>query len=660
MPHREPRRASPRLRAVRAAALALLGLAAAAPGAAAPRAVHVPATLDAPFLSRLLAEQVFTEADGSARVETADRCSELVLSSPALDFVEGRVRVVAQARAGLGLGLGGACWLLLGWEGEVEVHEEPVLDAALPGVRFRVADSQLRPRAGGWLRGAGLWDWIKPAVHPRLETLVVDLGPPLAELRASLPLFFAGADEAALHRLVDSIAIESVGVEPGALVLRLRLEVPEAAPPAAVAGAEPPLSDEEIAAFEAATRDWDAFLTFVVKQAGEDTLVPELRSALLEVLLDARHELVEALAAPPPRGADPVRALFLATWDRLVPVLRDVDSGLPTESALRYLAFVAAGDVLAALDEAGAAFGLEISNDGLRRLARTLAPSRPEDPLAFGSQVDPELRRLFGFDAPLPPPRPAPPGEPAASEPEPAPVPEPPPEPEPPLPTSSLPRWLGGIGRLLAGLVAAPAHAAAPDRREALGERLRGWAPTAADVGEYLPLARELLDLGAAQARAAGRVPEARADLYRDLVLAAAWQESCWRQWVRSGGRVVPLRSRAGAVGLMQVTERVWRGFYDAEGLRGDVAYNVRAGSEILAHYLVDIALAKAGRGTPPRDDELARSTYAMYNGGPSHRERWKQPGTRASLRAIDTAFYLKFRTVRDGDDLAVARCYAG
>jgi hypothetical protein len=654
-----------RRRFARAAALALTLLAATAPDPASgvARLVRVPVTLDVAFLGRLLAEQVFREADGTARVEAADRCSELVLSEPRLDLLAGSVHIVARAQAQLGLGLGGGCWMLLGWEGDVEVHEEPVLDAALPGVRFRVVDSSLHPHEGGWLGGTGLWEWIKPAVHPRLEALLVDLGPPLAELRTALPPFFGRAEEAALRRLVDSIAIESVRAEPEGLVLGLRLEAPETAPSEAAAGPEAPLTPEELAAFEAATRDWDAFLTFVVKQAGEDALEPGLRSALLEVLLDARHELVDALAAPPSRGEDPVRALFLASWNRLAPLLRDVDSGLPSESALRYLAFVAAGDFLAALDAAGPAFGLEISSDGLRRLARTLAPTRPGDPLQFGSEVDPELRELFGFDAPLPPPQPAAPeGEEENDDEEgedPEGGPEPSSAPGTTPPEARLRRWLRGTGRLLASLVAAPAHAAGPDAHEALAQRLRRWAPTLADAHEYLPLARDLLDLSAREVRASSGLPEAREDLYRDLVLATAWQESCWRQYVRSGGRLVPLRSRAGAVGLMQVTERVWRGFYDVEGLRWDVGYNVRAGAEILAHYLGDFALRRAGHGTPPRDDELARSSYAMYNGGPSHRDRWRKPTTSASLRAIDTAFYVKFRAIRDGDDLGVARCYA-
>jgi soluble lytic murein transglycosylase-like protein len=128
---------------------------------------------------------------------------------------------------------------------------------------------------------------------------------------------------------------------------------------------------------------------------------------------------------------------------------------------------------------------------------------------------------------------------------------------------------------------------------------------------------------------------------------------------VRRGTQLVTLRSPAGAVGIMQVSERVWRGFYDSSGLRTDVAYNARAGGEILLHYLKDFAIAR-GEDRPGGAQALARSTYAMYNGGPGHMRRWREPGTPASLRAIDAAFLEKYKALRAGDETAIARCYTG
>ena len=108
----------------------------------------------------------------------------------------------------------------------------------------------------------------------------------------------------------------------------------------------------------------------------------------------------------------------------------------------------------------------------------------------------------------------------------------------------------------------------------------------------------------------------------------------------------------------MQVSKHVWRGFYDVEGLAGDIAYNARAGAEIARHYLLDYALPAGEQRHDGGADNLARATYAAYNGGPRQLARYRTSGTPARLRAIDEAFHDKYRAVKEGDDLAVASCY--
>jgi hypothetical protein len=108
----------------------------------------------------------------------------------------------------------------------------------------------------------------------------------------------------------------------------------------------------------------------------------------------------------------------------------------------------------------------------------------------------------------------------------------------------------------------------------------------------------------------------------------------------------------------MQVNERVWRGAYDRRGLVGDMAYNARAGSEILMHYLRDYAIAKGEHRKPGGLANLPRATYAVYNGGPGHLSRYRVRGTRRSLAAIDAGFSEKFQAVQRGRELDVARCW--
>jgi hypothetical protein len=401
---------------------------------------------------------------------------------------------------------------------------------------------------------------------------------------------------------------------------------------------EPELTPAELERWRAAWQRWDAFLTFVVKRFATDAGAGALQRRVLDVLLDARHDLLEALAPSRPGAPDPVPALFVRTWERLAPVLREEARGLPGETALRYTAFVAAGDAFAALQSLGPETGLEISADGLRRLARMVAPETALDPVAYTIAVDPELRTLLGLGPPLPGPQLLPDveidveddGGSAAS--------------------AALLRLLS---RLLEGLVPAARAAIPPDDLA----RLNGWAPTRADRDVYLPLVGELLVQVSREALARGDLDGRLRDLHRHVVLATAWQESCWRHFVRRQGRLVPLRSSVGAVGLMQVSPHVWRGVYDRRGLAADVAYNGRAGSEILLHYLGH-ALESGEDRLPGGTDNLARATYAAYNGGPRHLTRYRASKPSPALARIDGLFWRKYEAVRNDREMEVAGCF--
>ena len=376
--------------------------------------------------------------------------------------------------------------------------------------------------------------------------------------------------------------------------------------------------------WEDAWQRWDAFLTFVVKQLGTEAQAIDLRQALADVLIDARFDLLQALAPTDRSVTDPTRALFLQTWERLAPVVRVAAAGVPAGDALRYLSFIAAGDALAALDEAGPDLGVEISADGLRRLARIVAPLSIEDPLLYTTEVDPQLRQLMGFGPPLPPPDLA----------------------EIPPDEASWRRWW--VRAAFAAQEAPPAS------------QLERWLASRDGIDAYLAAVRAVLDEVTVQTLGGGALAAQHHDLYRRLVLATAWQESCWRQFVRAKGGVKYLTSPVGSIGIMQVNERVWRGLYDVRGLRWDIRYNGRAGSEILLHYLADYAIAKKEDARPGGADNLAWATYAVYNGGPRHLTRYRNPATKKGLKRIDELFAQKYRAVTAGKESDVKQCLVG
>ncbi len=589
------------------------------------REVDFSLRFDEELIRHYLLTEVYTDAGGTVRAwDDGMNCNFLTLADPEVDIRSGVIQVMSAATARVGTTLGKRCLVLLDWTGFVEVLEEPVLGEQPGVVEFRVVDFNVHARNGAHVRGAGtLWGWLKSYVHPRLERLQLDVNPALGDIKGMVPVVFP-ADEVLVQRILNSVSLSRSKAHAGHIELGLRLDVPEQlfTEPARV-DAEPALNGEELQHWTQAAHEWDAFITLVIKHAGMTAESRERRAELLGLLLEARRDVLAILASPPTNGADPLRVLLADTWSRLAPVLRAKSGTLPPESALRWLGFIAAIDALRAIDELGVQLGFTVSADALRHLARIAIPEAPADALDYNNTVDPVLRRVLGFGAPL-------------------------------SPSRAKPNSGVDIGFFFKEAQAVELS------YEALVDELTGWIPTLDTLQEYLPLVGNLLfQVTQAVLHAEALAPEYRGT-FKPLVLATAWQESCWRQFVERQGKYVPISSGSGSIGIMQINQNVWRGFYDIWGLGWDVGYNARAGAEILRHYLMDYAIAQGEHTVTGAIDNLARATYAMYNGGPSQMTRYRAADTADALQAIDAAFWEKYQAMKrmPNNVLQVASCY--
>ena len=120
----------------------------------------------------------------------------------------------------------------------------------------------------------------------------------------------------------------------------------------------------------------------------------------------------------------------------------------------------------------------------------------------------------------------------------------------------------------------------------------------------------------------------------------------------------VPVQSGTGDVGMMQINPKVWRGFYDLQGLRWDIVYNARAGADILQHHLVNYAIEKDEHRVTGSVDDLARATYAAYNGGPRQYDRYRRTNAPAHAKKIDELFRDKYQAIKREGEMAVVACY--
>ena len=594
---------------------ALLG-ALAAPAAALAVEVQFPLTIEYPVLRAALRKHLGEETGGAIELwRTPDGCGTFVVKDPVLEpaDADGRLRVTGPAVATAGLPLLGWCFASMTWNGHAEILARPELghdwQLRLRDIDFRLYNAERKPANVA----TRLWTVVRDWSAAEMETFSFDLGPPVEEVRTIVRSLSAPAG--GLAAALETMRPRELAVEPDAIRLRVALDVPPArpAPPAP----ERALTAAEIAHWEAALDRWDGFLSFLVKDLAGSGTDPEVRTELLDLLLTARREVVSVLARGPEPGIDPVPPLFLGFWERLRGIVRRVaGKGGDDARALRYVVFLAAGDALTAIEAAAPAAGLDFSADGLRRLARSLAPSYGGDPVEFSDAADPRLQELFRLRDPDGPPRRLRRKPPAG-------------------PRSWLEPWLGPR----------VAHAEEVDEWRELNERLDRWVPTSSELVYYREIVDRLLGLAAERSFDEEGLGTRYEGLFENLVKAVAWQESCWRQFVRGRTGIVPIQSSTGDVGMMQINVRVWRGFFNPVKLRWSAGYNAGAGTEILWQLLGRYGV-REGR---VRLDNAARSSYSAYHGGPRRYQRYRTPDAPPQMQLIDQAFWNKYQALSSG-----------
>lgn len=574
----------------------------------------VPLHLSPPMLQTLLALDLGMDADGVVNLRQ-DGCNWARLSDMQLETEQGRLQASFATRARLGTEAFGRCIGTGEWHGRILVDLEPEIADAGLAVAFRPRRTELRrPDGTDSLLTRTASFLVDSLVVPRLGELRIDLRRSLDSLDRLLADLSAGVDQ---ESLVDRARLAEVHVGDDALEAALALRVRP--PPDSIA--EPPLDEQELAEWQRLEDELDGFLTFVVLYFVSFVDQPAMQRDLFAVLLDSRYAIAEALVSErDPAERDPVRNLFVDSWDRLRPHLLDMEeAGLLPDDELRIAAFIAGSDAIRALDALGPEYGFEITRDGLRRLARLLlADEAPARFTPLPLEVDPRLRRLF------PPLRDAPSADESA--------------------------WRWPRINLLRTATAADGSVA---------EALQGRVAQLSELDEYLSLVSALLD-GEAQRRKGGgsRIPPVFRHMIDPMIRATAWKESCWRQYTGSPDNPRVMTSSVGALGMMQIHARVWRGLYDVDRLANDVAYNVSAGADILDYYFVDYALRREEHLQPGGMTNLVRATYAAYNGGPGHLGRYRREETAASLRAIDRDFWQHYQVMRRDRWPDVASCY--
>jgi len=330
----------------------------------------IPVQLDYGLIKKALITQLYKGAGNTAELwNDKQGCSYLKLSDPEVSGQKGEIKLVNNLQARFGTSLGGQCATLFEWGGVLETLQKPTINSAQSVLSLPLTKVIATDRQGRTVSNTKIQELINRFVEPKLSAVKIDLNESRTDIEKTVTKFLPKENVAEVKGLLNTLKFSSADANDAGVAIKLAFDAPAKTVTKQPAAA---LTESEQKQWQASWQEWDQFLSKAIQQASDDAKSPELRDALMEPLLESRSAFQAGLKEHNVNGDDPVRTFFTQTWQRLAPQLKTLAKELPEIQGLRYMTFIAATDVIYELENIGAPLGLDISSNGLRRLARIL------------------------------------------------------------------------------------------------------------------------------------------------------------------------------------------------------------------------------------------------------------------------------------------------
>lgn len=333
-------------------------------------AYKLPIQLDYGLIKQAVVSQLFKGESKAVEVwHDKHNCSSLKLANPRISGEKGYLKLLNDVQAQIGTHLAGRCLTFLNWEGALESLQKPTISADGTVLSIPVSQVTAFDRQGRQVTVDKLQDLLTKVVQPKLADVKLDLNKSRPDIERALNDVVPKEHAPEVKKTVETLKFSQAEANDHGVKVELAFEAP-----AAKSAPKPsaPFTEAEQKQWQDVWREWDGFLSRTVEKASKDAKSEELRDALTETLLESRSAFKSAMTAQKPESADPVRAFFANTWERLGPQMRTLAKQMSEVESLRYLTFIAATDIIYQLDNIGAPFGLAVSSDGLRKIVRLL------------------------------------------------------------------------------------------------------------------------------------------------------------------------------------------------------------------------------------------------------------------------------------------------
>lgn len=626
--------------------------------------ITFPMQLDYPFIKTLVIHSAFTDLGQTMVIsDPANDCQRISLSNPSFAGENNLLRVEVAVHLKGGALMGGNCLFPMEWDGYLLVHMKPSINpdnwqVSLNPVKSVLLDRNHRPDTS--LVGS-LWNLFKAPVMARMGNICIEVNESIAQVKPFLLSAVPETEHSRVNAMLESLRPGEIIAEAEVLKIQVLMDV-ETMSAASMPPVPAALTPDEIDVFIEICETWDSFLVQTLMSLTDMPLTVEERKTLLAVLLDTRYRFVAELESDAPASSgDFVREQFVDAWERLSPILKkhlakDMSNHMPEQfssNSWGFLSFFAASDALAALDKLGPVFNIEISENGFIRLARMLSENKTQT-LQYSQLLDPDLRKLLGMEPSLEIIDPALNEDLLEQEDT---------KTQPETGSSSTLRnarqliMSGLYNTLTPGECWAGKSGFHPTLKE-----MRAWLVTRNNVASHLKKTKTLLETATLENLKKNSIPESYHPMFQKAVYATAWQETCFRQFIVDKQKLTYIRSyNNSSVGMMQIHEWVWRGIYNIERVRWDIAYNVAVGIDILNLYLKKYAMPKM-KSLKEKDvldsDGVACSLYAMYNAGPSGFSKYVKRRSSGKPSKIDNHFKEKYTWVKTGQWDRLGDCF--
>ncbi len=595
--------------------------------------LQFPLTIEMPLLRTLIVQQAYPyPGEKASLLKLSQDCNRIILSNPQVTEDRGYIRFQTKVQLKWGTPVLESCLVPFLWEGSVVLWQRPKISSQWQ-LSFETVNSTVLDQNGRPMKTVDLlWGLIKEHIHSYLNKISINLAPPVADMKTCLlPMFDRNHQRMAQH-FFAGMRPDRPLVQPNGIRVNILGEI-ELPPQNTASAPVPQLDRQGYSRVIELWQTWDDYLILQLKHFTDTPLTDDDRRILLNTMLTVRYEFTEAIEQE--RMSDKfIKDQFLSTWNQLAPVFHNHLPNSSQTNILGYLAFFTANDALRILDRLGPAAGIEISEDGFRRLAHLISTD-PFGHTQSSTEADQKLRKVFGldplFDSPLPTDKPI--YIPAVEENDPSSLQE-------PFHWQHL--GLTNFFTLAQALAQEPAPRSLED--------IKSWTSELTPAPELLPRVRDVLQAAAGSQQHKLKHSANTAGWFEKMILASAWQESCFRQFhVKNKAITYLLSYNRSSVGIMQVNEQIWHGVYNLKQLRWNITYNSQAGSEIMALYLRDyLQETKPAINISTSQDRrfLAAWLYALYNGGPSQRKPFLTRYKTKKLFRSERLFLAKFDAV--------------